>query len=65
MKRAYPQFLASGGEALPIEIRKVMFPVAYWDLIQKYATGRAHSTPAWRAPHVRRDCRYSSMRRYP
>ena len=40
MKRAYPQFLASGGEALPIEIRRVMFPVAYWDLIQKYANGR-------------------------
>lgn len=40
MKRAYPQFLASGGETLPVEIRKVMFPVAYWDLIQKYATGR-------------------------
>jgi soluble lytic murein transglycosylase len=40
MKRAYPQFLAAGGEALPIEIRKVMFPVAYWDLIQKYANGR-------------------------
>ena len=40
MKRAYPQFLAAGGEALPIEIRRVMFPVAYWDLIQKYANGR-------------------------
>jgi len=40
MKRAYPQFLASGGETLPVEIRKVMFPVAYWDLIQKYANGR-------------------------
>ena len=37
MKRAYPQFLASGGEALPIEIRKVMFPVAYWPMVQKYA----------------------------
>jgi len=40
MKRAYPQFLAAGGEALPVEIKHVMFPVAYWDLIQKYATGR-------------------------
>jgi soluble lytic murein transglycosylase len=40
MKRAYPQFLAAGGEALPADIRRVMFPVAYWDLIQKYAGGR-------------------------
>lgn len=40
MKRAYPQFLASGGEALPVEIRKVMFPVAYWPMIQKYAGAR-------------------------
>ncbi len=40
MKRAYPQFLAAGGEALPVEIRRVMFPVAYWDMIQKYANAR-------------------------
>lgn len=40
MKRAYPQFLAAGGEALPDEIRRVIFPMDYWNLIQKYA--RAH-----------------------
>lgn len=40
MKRAYPQFMAAGGETLPVEIRRVIFPVAYWDLIQKYAVGR-------------------------
>ena len=40
MKRAYPQFMASGGETLPVEIRRVIFPMAYWDLIQKYAIGR-------------------------
>lgn len=40
MKRAYPQFMAAGGEALPVEIRRVIFPMAYWDLIQKYAVGR-------------------------
>ncbi|MEO6222002.1 MAG: lytic transglycosylase domain-containing protein, partial [Vicinamibacterales bacterium] len=37
MKRAYPQYLAEGGEALPRELRAVLFPVAHWDLIQKYA----------------------------
>lgn len=40
MKRAYPQFLAAGGESLPTEIRRVIFPMAYWDLIQKYAAAR-------------------------
>ena len=39
MKRAYPQFMAAGGETLPVEIRRVIFPIAYWDLIQKYAAG--------------------------
>jgi soluble lytic murein transglycosylase len=39
MKRAYPQFMAAGGEALPVEIRRVIFPMAYWDLIQKYSIG--------------------------
>jgi soluble lytic murein transglycosylase len=37
MKRAYPQFLAAGGEDLPREMLKIIFPVAYWDLIRKYA----------------------------
>ena len=37
MKRAYPQYLASGGEELPPEILKVIFPLGYWDLIRKYA----------------------------
>jgi soluble lytic murein transglycosylase len=38
MKRAYPQYMAEGGEALPRELKTILFPVAYWDLIQKYAT---------------------------
>lgn len=38
MRRAYPQFLAEGGEALPADLREVIFPVNYWDLIYKYAT---------------------------
>jgi soluble lytic murein transglycosylase len=37
MKRAYPHYLAAGGELLPTEILKIIFPVAYWDLIRKYA----------------------------
>jgi soluble lytic murein transglycosylase len=37
MKRAYPQYMAEGGEALPRELRTVLFPVAHWDLLQKYS----------------------------
>ena len=37
MRRAYPQFMAAGGEALPREILTVIFPVDYTDLIRKYA----------------------------
>ena len=37
MKRAYPQYMAEGGDALPRELRTVLFPVAYWDLLQKYS----------------------------
>lgn len=37
MRRAYPQFMAVGGEELPREVLTVIFPVAYWDLIRKHA----------------------------
>lgn len=37
MRRAYPQFLASGGEQLPPELLRVIFPLDYWPLISKYA----------------------------
>lgn len=40
MKRAYPQYLAAGGETLPREILKVIFPVDYWPLLQKYSKDR-------------------------
>ena len=40
MKRAYPQFLAAAGEDLPKDILRVIFPIGYWDLIQKYAAER-------------------------
>ncbi len=37
MKRAYPQWMAVGGESLPREIQEVVFPLNYWPLLQKYA----------------------------
>ena len=37
MKRAYPQYLAAGGEQLPRDILRIIFPMAYWEPIQKYA----------------------------
>ncbi len=40
MKRAYPQYMAAGGEDLPIDIRKVMYPIDYWQSIRKQATSR-------------------------
>ncbi len=40
MKRAYPQYLAAGGEQLPVDMLRVLFPVAYFDLIKKHAAER-------------------------
>jgi soluble lytic murein transglycosylase len=40
MKRAYPQYLAAGGEKLPTELLKVLYPVSYWDLIRRYSAER-------------------------
>jgi len=37
MKRAYPQYLAAGGERLPNDLLKVLFPVDYWPLIRRYS----------------------------
>jgi len=37
MKRAYPHYLAAGGEDLPAELLRIIFPLAYWDEIRKYA----------------------------
>ena len=37
MKRAYPHYLAAGGDELPAELLRVIFPLAYWDDIRKYA----------------------------
>ena len=44
MKRAYPQYMAAGGEKLPPEMLKVLFPVDYWPLIQPlFGRARARS----------------------
>ncbi len=40
MRRAYPQHLAAGGEALPAEILQIIFPLTYWDGIRR--NSRAH-----------------------
>jgi soluble lytic murein transglycosylase len=37
MRRAYPQFMAAGGEDLPRDVQTVIFPIAYWDLIRRHA----------------------------
>jgi soluble lytic murein transglycosylase len=38
MRQAYPHFLAGGGETLPLELQRVIFPVDYWPLIRQHAT---------------------------
>jgi soluble lytic murein transglycosylase len=38
MRRAYPQFLSAEGDRLPVEVLGVIFPLDYWDLIQKYSS---------------------------
>ena len=37
MKRAYPQYLASGGEGLPPAVLAVIYPLDYWPLIKTYS----------------------------
>ena len=40
MRRAYPQFMTAGGEQLPPDVLRIIFPLDYWPLITKYA--KAH-----------------------
>ena len=37
MRRAYPQVLSAEGERLPVEVLRIIFPLDYWDLIEKYS----------------------------
>ena len=41
MRRAYPGFMAEGGEALPTAILKVIFPLEYWDLLREHAASKS------------------------
>ena len=34
MKRAYPQYLAAGGESLPPEVMRVLYPLDYWPVLE-------------------------------
>ena len=45
MRRAYPQFLAAGGEQLPPEVLRIIFPLDYWPIIKKYSD--AHGLDPW------------------
>ncbi len=40
MKRAYPQYLASGGEALPSDVLRVIYPIDYWQELEGSARRR-------------------------
>ena len=40
MKRAYPQYLASGGETLPADVLRVIFPIDYWQQLEGSARRR-------------------------
>jgi soluble lytic murein transglycosylase len=37
MRRAYPQFMAAGGEGLPPDVLRIIYPLDYWPLISKYS----------------------------
>jgi soluble lytic murein transglycosylase len=41
MRRAYPQFLAAEGTGLPLEVLRVIFPLDYWDLIEKHSKAKS------------------------
>jgi soluble lytic murein transglycosylase len=40
IKRAYPQFLTTGNGGLPDEVLRIVFPLDYWPIIQRYAADR-------------------------
>jgi soluble lytic murein transglycosylase len=37
MRRTYPQFLTASGQDLPVEILEVIFPLTYWESIQRHS----------------------------
>jgi soluble lytic murein transglycosylase len=40
MRRAYPQFLSAQGTTLPLEVLRVIFPLDYWDLIERHSKAK-------------------------
>ena len=40
IKRAYPQYMTAGGEKLPTELLKLLYPVDFWPEIQRYSAQR-------------------------
>ncbi len=41
MKRAYPQYMTLDGDQLPLEAKRVIFPLDYWPIIERHATARS------------------------
>jgi len=41
MRRAYPQFLSAEGHTLPVEVLRIIYPLDYWDLIEKYSKAKS------------------------
>lgn len=40
VKRAYPQYMTAGGDKLPIELQRLLYPLSYWPQIQRYSAER-------------------------
>ena len=45
MRQAYPQFMTLGGEALPADLLKVIFPIDFLPLIRQYSS--SHGLDPW------------------
>jgi soluble lytic murein transglycosylase len=41
MKRAYPQYMTREGDQLPLDAKRVIFPLDYWPLIERHASARS------------------------
>ncbi|MEO5823012.1 MAG: transglycosylase SLT domain-containing protein [Vicinamibacteraceae bacterium] len=41
MKRAYPQYMTLDGDQLPLDAKRVIFPLDYWPIIERHANARS------------------------
>jgi soluble lytic murein transglycosylase len=41
MRRAYPQFLSAEGSKVPLDVLRIIFPLDYWELIEKHSKARS------------------------